>query len=54
MLPRQVAALQAIASAIGQQASSLDEEGRRAVDAVVRASAELAEVVQRHLEEVGG
>jgi GAF domain-containing protein len=51
MLPRQVAALQAVAAAISQQASSLDAESQEAVDAVVTASARLGEVVQRQLAE---
>jgi GAF domain-containing protein len=50
VLPRQVAALQALAAAIEQQASALDAEGREAIDAVVKDSKKLAEVVQRHLE----
>jgi GAF domain-containing protein len=49
MLPRQVAALQAIAAAIRQQAPTLDREGQEAVDAVVEDSRKLAEAVQRHL-----
>jgi GAF domain-containing protein len=51
MLPRQVAALGAIVAAIEQQASALDPEGQRAIDAIVKASDELAEVVRRHLAE---
>jgi hypothetical protein len=51
LLPRQVAALGAIVAAIEQQASALDSEGQRAVDAVVKASDELAEVVRRHVAE---
>jgi GAF domain-containing protein len=50
MLPRQVAALQALAAAIEQQASTLDAEGREAIDAVVKDSKKLAEVVGRHLD----
>ena len=50
VLPRQVAALQALAAAIEQQASALDAEGREAIDAVVKDGKRLAEVVQRHLE----
>lgn len=49
LLPRQVAALQGLAAAIGQQASVLDAEGQEAIDAVVKGSKKLAEVVQRHL-----
>jgi GAF domain-containing protein len=51
VLPRQVAALQAIATAISQQASALDAEGQEAIDAVVKDSKKLAEVVRRHLAE---
>jgi GAF domain-containing protein len=50
VLPRQVAALQALAAAIEQQASALDAEGREAIDAVVKDSKKLAEVVGRHLD----
>ena len=46
-LPRQVGALQALAAAIAQQAHTLDDEGRQAVDAVVNDVRTLAEVVQR-------
>ena len=49
ILPRQVAALQALAAAIGQQAELLDLEGKNAIDAVQAASRNLADVVQRHL-----
>jgi hypothetical protein len=52
-LPKQVAALQALASAIAQQASSLSPEGREAVDAVVNDSRKLAEVIQRQLAGTG-
>jgi hypothetical protein len=51
VLRRQVAALEAIAAAIGQQASTLDSEGQAAIDAVVKDSKRLADVVQRHLAE---
>lgn len=47
VLPRQVAALEALAAAISQQASTLDAEGQDAVDAVVKASRKLADVVRR-------
>jgi len=50
VLPRQVAALQALASAINLQASTLDAEGQAAVEAIVTDSAKLARIVQRHLE----
>ena len=49
VLPRQVAALEALVAAISQQASALDEEGQAAVDAVVKDSRNLAEIVERHL-----
>jgi len=51
VLPRQVAALEALAAAISQQASALDSEGQDAVDAVVKDSRKLAEIVRRHLAE---
>jgi GAF domain-containing protein len=50
LLPRQVGALQALAAAVAQQSSVLDDEGRQAVDAVVKDVQHLAEVVQRHLD----
>jgi len=49
VLPRQVAALEAIAAAISEQASILDHEGQKAIDAIVRDSRTLAEVVQKQL-----
>ena len=49
VLPRQVAALEALAAAISQQASTLDSEGQEAIEAVVKDSRKLAEVVRRHL-----
>lgn len=49
VLPRQVAALQAIAAAISQQGPALGPEGQKAIDAVVENGRKLAEVVQRHL-----
>jgi len=48
-LPRRVAALGALAAAINQQRSALDLEGREAVDAVVKASNALSDIVERHL-----
>jgi GAF domain-containing protein len=54
ILPRQVAALQTLVSAIGQQASLLDTEGRQAIDAVEAASANLANLIQRQLAAAGG
>lgn len=49
VLPQQVAALGAIATAIANQADSHDSEVREAVDAVVTGVRRLAEVVQRQL-----
>lgn len=51
VLPRQVAALEALVVAISQQASALDPEGQEAVDAVVKASERLGEIVHRHVAE---
>ena len=51
VLPRQVAALGALAAAISQQASILEPEGQEAIDAVVENSKKLAEVIRRHLAE---
>ena len=51
VLPQQVAALGAIATAIANQADRLDLEGRAAVDDVVSGVRRLAEVVQRQLAE---
>jgi GAF domain-containing protein len=51
VLPRQVAALQALAAAISQQASVLDAEGQAAAAAVLEDSRKLADIVQRHLTE---
>ncbi len=51
VLPRQVGALQALATAINLQASTLDAEGQEAVAAILRDSAKLAQIVQRHLAE---
>src|SRR4051812_5739436 len=53
VLPRQVAALEAIANAISQQASLLDPEGQEAIDAVVASSRRLGDIVQRHLDKSG-
>lgn len=47
LLPRQIGALQALTAAISQQAPTLDDEGREAVDAVVRDVRRLAEAVER-------
>ena len=51
VLPKQVTALQAIATAISLQAATLDSEGQEAVDAVVDAGNRLAKVIRRHLAE---
>jgi GAF domain-containing protein len=51
MLPKQVAALRAIAVAITQHAAALDEEGREAIDTVVNDVDKLAEVVRLQLPE---
>ena len=51
LLPRQIAALETLAAAISQQASTLDAEGQQAIDAVVRSSRKLAELVGRRLAE---
>jgi GAF domain-containing protein len=49
ILPRQVAALQTLVAAINLQASTLDAEGQDAVEAIVKDSAKLAQIVHRHL-----
>ena len=46
VLPQQVAALQAIAAALGQQAARLDTRTREAVEAVVEDARKLAAIVQ--------
>jgi len=51
MLPRQVAALEAIAAAIGSQASALDPDGQAAIKAILMESGKLAEIVRRQLGE---
>jgi hypothetical protein len=50
MLPR-LAALEAIVAAISEQASSLDAEGQEAIEAVVKDSQRLADIVRRHLDQ---
>ncbi|HEX6785107.1 MAG TPA: GAF domain-containing protein [Sphingomicrobium sp.] len=52
VLPRQVAALEALAAAIWQQGSGLDSEGQDAIDAIMKGSRKLSEVVRRQLTEV--
>jgi GAF domain-containing protein len=49
ILPRQVAALQALTAAISEQGSGVDAETREAIDAVVEDSRRLAEIVGQHL-----
>lgn len=49
VLPRQVAAMEALAAALTQHASSLDAEGRDAVTALVNESRKLSQAVQRQL-----
>jgi GAF domain-containing protein len=52
VLSRQVAALQALAAAIAQQAPALDAEGQAAIDAVVKGSRRLANSVGRRVGEL--
>jgi len=49
ILPQQVAALGAIATAIANQSDRLDSEGRAAVDDVVNGVRRLSEVIQRQM-----
>jgi len=49
ILPQQVAALGAIATAIANQSDGLDSEGRAAVDDVVNGVRRLSEVIQRQM-----
>jgi hypothetical protein len=49
VLPKQVAALEAIVAAISQHSDALDSKGREAVDAMVKSSRMLANVVDRQL-----
>jgi hypothetical protein len=51
VLPRQVAALEAIAAAIASEASALDKDGQMAINTILSESGKLAEVVRRHLGE---
>jgi GAF domain-containing protein len=51
VLPRQVAALQALVTAISREASALDAEGQDAIAALVEDARRLADVVRRHLPE---
>lgn len=53
VLPRQIAALQAIAAAITQHGPALDEEGREAIEAVVKDTDRLADVVRAQLPDGG-
>ena len=52
VLSRQVAALQALAAAIAQQAPALDAEGQEAIEAVVKGSGKIAESVGRRVGEL--
>jgi len=52
VLSRQVAALQALAAAIAQQAPALDAEGQEAIEAVVKGSGKLAQCVGRRIGEL--
>lgn len=54
LLPKQVAALGALVAAIRQQASTLGDDGRDAIETVVEGSEKLAEIVRRHLSGAGG
>lgn len=49
VLPKQVAALQAIAAAMVQHGPTLGEEGRQAIDAIVKDAEKLAEIVRAQL-----
>lgn len=49
MLPKQVAALQAVARAITEHAETLGEEGREVIDAIVTDVEKLAEIVRAQL-----
>jgi len=53
ILPKQVAALQAIAGAIAQHGSALDEDGREAIEAITKDADRLAEIVRRELPDAG-
>lgn len=54
VLEKQVAALQAIVAAISQHSSALDATGQEAVDAALKSSKALAQVVQRQLARTDG
>ena len=49
MLPRQIAALDAIVSAISNQAAALGPDGQAAVEAIAAGTDKLAAVVDRHM-----
>jgi GAF domain-containing protein len=51
LLPKQVAALQALVGAISQHASTLEPEGREAIEALVKDSRRLWEIIVRHVEQ---
>jgi GAF domain-containing protein len=52
VLPRQVAALEAIVSAIWQQGAALDDDGQDAIETVMRGSRKLSQAVRRQMAEV--
>lgn len=54
VLPRQVAALEVLAAAISRQALMLNVEGQQAIEAVVKDSRKLAEIIQRDVAEQNG
>ena len=49
MLPRQIAALDAIVSAISNQAAALGPDGQAAVEAIAAGTDKLAAIVDRHM-----
>jgi GAF domain-containing protein len=50
VLPRQVTALEALVTAISQQASNLDQDGQDAIATLVKDSKKLGEIVRRHID----
>jgi hypothetical protein len=53
VLPKQVAALQAIARAITQHRAALDEDGREVIDAIASDVDRLAEIIALQLPDAG-
>ena len=53
ILPKQVAALQAIAGAISQHGGALEDDGREAIEALVKDVDKLAEIVRVQLPDAG-